>query len=101
MNIIKIQFIRNIESVNAVDFTITDLRNDREWADSVRLNETSCSSPRPREALSTYGFWLDLKCFVGPNKPLVDCNDMNLLRRYYELYKTDTIRSKEPWPFSR
>ena len=90
----------DLDTATVADFSVTDLCFDRQWRDVVRLRDMNCSSPPAREVLSPYGFWLDLKKFVGDGEPAVHCNDMELLRHFHETYRRDTLRPTDPWPFS-
>ena len=97
---ISINFSKS--GLNAINFTIIDHRDDRIWTDSVRIDEQLGATIYPaREALSTYGFWLDLKKFVGDKKPKLECNDLELLCNYYKMWCRDTLHPNDPWPFEK
>lgn len=69
------------------------------WRDTLRLGDVY-GHPAAREALTMYGFWLDLMALVGDRRPAIVCGDMALLRRLFENYRRCTARLDDPWPFA-
>jgi len=70
--------------------------------DSVRVNDLEYQAPPSREALSIYNFWFETiiqyirKYYT--KKPLLFCNNLDLLRYYYNYY-SKSISNHKPWPF--
>ena len=85
---------------NVRKFKVTGL--GPEWTDRVRVDDNKHSCPPTREALSIYGFWLDLKTLIekhfGSEKPALVTNDLPLMGHYYNFYSTQ-CKLHDPWPF--
>jgi len=87
---------------NVIEFTLIDHRDGRTETDTVRINDNEAGSPASREALDTFGFWLHLKKWVGPDLPEVICNDEETLERYHKEYCQRRFKKPkigESWPF--
>lgn len=108
MNRFKITFTRN-DNPKIYEFEVENLINGKTWKDIVRLNESSGHlTPIVREALSTYGFWLELLDFIGDNIVDVECNDIELLRYFYTQYRKQSsgifqkeLGRKHYWVFNK
>lgn len=101
MNAVTISFT-NLKTKGVYRFDIYDHETGIVMTDHVRLNEFDNGDRVSREAVDPYGFWLDLKRFLGNRRPrliTVKPMDKSLVMHFYEKFKRLALRPRDPWLF--